>query len=148
MIAYFKDILVGFYSLLVGMAITLRHVVRRPVTVDYPFESLPMKPRYRGPVELVVDEGSGEPVCMACLACQKACPSGCIAIEGHKPEGATRRVTTLFTLNFTTCSLCGLCVESCNFEGLRFSKAYNLASQRRQDFQMDLLRQARERKRP
>ena len=111
--------------------------------------SNPAKSRIR----VVKWEAEGLYVPMACqqcqdAPCQKACPSGCIAIEGHKPEGATRRVTTLFTLNFTTCSLCGLCVESCNFEGLRFSKAYNLASQRRQDFQMDLLRQARERKRP
>lgn len=136
---YLQEILTGSWSLLVGMWITLRHTLRRPVTLNYPYESLRMTERFRGHVDLIANEETGEPNCVVCMACQKACPSNCIRVEGAKPEGATRRFPTLFLLDFTTCSLCGLCVESCKFNALKFSREYNLASLRKEDYQMDLL---------
>jgi NADH-quinone oxidoreductase subunit I len=140
MAAYLHEIITGVWSLLVGMWITLRQTLVRPVTVTYPHQSLVMPKRFRGPVELIRNRESGEPNCVVCMACQKACPSACILIEGHKPEGSLRRVPTLFTLDFTACSLCGLCVESCRFDALRFSREYNLASLCKEDYQMDLLK--------
>jgi len=136
---YLQEILAGSWSLLVGMWITLRQTVRRPVTLNYPYESLRMTERFRGHVDLIANEETGEPNCVVCMACQKACPSNCIRVEGAKPEGATRRFPTLFLLDFTTCSLCGLCVESCKFNALKYSREYNLASLRKEDYQMDLL---------
>jgi NADH-quinone oxidoreductase subunit I len=109
------------------------------VTLQYPHEALKMTPRFRGPVELIRDGETGQPHCVVCMMCQKACPSGCIDVEGEKPAGAKRKVPTKFTLDFTTCSLCGLCVESCKFDALRHSRTYNLASTRKADFIMDLL---------
>lgn len=138
-IQYFREILQGLYSLAVGMGITFRSMFLTPVTVRYPHESLKMHPRFRGHIELIRDGETGQPHCVVCLMCQKACPSGCIAVEGEKPEGAKRKAPTKFILDFTTCSLCGLCVESCKFDAIRYSKAYNLASTRREDFIMDLL---------
>lgn len=143
---YLKEILAGSWSLLVGMCITLRQTLRRPVTLNYPYESLRMTERFRGHVDLIPSEETGEPNCIVCMACQKACPSNCIQVEGEKPEGATRRFPTLFLLDFTTCSLCGLCVESCKFNALKYSSDYNLVSLRKEDYQMDLL--ARLRKEP
>lgn len=140
---YFKQIVEGAASLAVGMWITLRHAFRRPVTVQYPYQSVTLPARYRGHVELTRDPATGEPKCIACMACQRACPSGCITLEGEKPAGATRRIVTRYTLDFTTCSLCGLCVESCAFDALHFSKDYNLASTRKEDYVMDLLQRAR-----
>ena len=98
-----------------------------------------MNPRFRGHIELIRDGETGQPNCVVCLMCQKACPSRCIAVEGEKPEGGKRKVPTKFILDFTTCSLCGLCVESCKFNAIRFSKAYNLAGTRKEEFIMDLL---------
>jgi NADH-quinone oxidoreductase subunit I len=129
----------GSWSLLVGMWITLRQTLLRPVTVNYPYEHLRMTDQFRGHVDLIRNDETGEPNCVVCMACQKACPSDCIQVEGHKPEGATHRIPTLFMLDYTTCSLCGLCVESCKFNALKFSKEYNLASLRKEDYQMDLL---------
>jgi NADH-quinone oxidoreductase subunit I len=136
---YLKEIGLGFYSLLVGMWITLRHLFRRPVTVQYPYQTVRLPARYRGHIELTCDESTKQPKCIVCMACQRACPSGCITLDGQKPEGGTRKVLTQYKLNFTTCSLCGLCVESCNFAALRFSRDYNLASTRKEDYIMDLL---------
>jgi NADH-quinone oxidoreductase subunit I len=139
---YLQEIIIGSWSLGVGMWVTLRHLLIRPVTVNYPYESLRMTDRFRGHVELIRNDETGEPNCVVCMACQKACPSNCIRVKGEKSEGATRRHPTLFQLDFTTCSLCGLCVESCNFTALRFSREYNLASLRKENFQIDLLERA------
>lgn len=144
--AYFRDIIQGTRSLAIGMWITLKHMFRRPVTLRYPRESLTMTPRYRGHIELIRDEATGQPKCVVCMACQRACPSDCIALDGQKPEGGTRKVLTRYTLNFTTCSLCGLCVESCKFDALKFSKDYNMASLHKEDYTMDLLARGRESK--
>jgi NADH-quinone oxidoreductase subunit I len=136
---YLKEIIVGAHSLATGMWITLRHTLRRPVTVNYPYESLRMTERFRGHIELIRNEETGEPNCVVCMACEKACPSRCIRVEGLKPEGAKRKFPTLYILDFTTCSLCGLCVESCMFNALTFSKEYNQASFRKEDYVMDML---------
>lgn len=137
---YLKDIVTGSGSLLVGMWIVLKHAFRRPVTVQYPYQSLPIPPRYRGHIQLIRNPETGKPNCIVCMACERACPSNCIKIEGIKAEGATRKEPTVYRLNYTTCSLCGLCVESCNFKALEFSREYNLKSQVKDDFRvMDLL---------
>ena len=140
MINYFRDIIEGAWTLAVGMGITFIRMFHRRVTVDYPYKSLTMTARYRGHIELKRDETTKQPKCVVCMACQKACPSGCIRLDGQKPEGATRKVLTSYMLDFTTCSLCGLCVESCKFDALTFSRDYNLASMRKEDYQMDLLK--------
>jgi NADH-quinone oxidoreductase subunit I len=139
---YLKTVSRGFHSLCAGLWITLRFLFKKPVTVQYPYESIPMKPRYRGHIQLTLDAATGRPKCVACMACEKACPSGCIKVAGEKPAGAARRTVTAYTLNFTACSLCGLCVESCNFGALEFSKEYNRVSFKKEDFLMDLMKRA------
>jgi NADH-quinone oxidoreductase subunit I len=139
-VRYFREIGLGLYTLAGGMGETARRLFQPPVTVAYPHRVLKMAPRFRGHIELIRDGETGQPRCVVCLMCQKACPSQCITVEGEKPEGGKRKVPTRFNLDFTTCSLCGLCVESCRFEAIRYSKAYNLASTRREDFIMDLLK--------
>ena len=59
-------------------------------------------------------------------------------------EGVKGKVVSKYILNFTTCSLCGQCVESCKFGALRFSKDYNLASPRKDDFIFDLINRLKE----
>ena len=143
MINYFKEILAGLRTLAVGMRITFVRMFHHRVTLDYPHKSLTMTPRFRGHIDLKVDEATGQPKCIVCMACQRACPSGCIKLDGVKLEGAKSKSLTSYTLDFTTCSLCGLCVESCNFDALKFSKDYNLCSLRKEDYQpMNLLQRA------
>ncbi len=101
--------------------------------------------RFRGHIELIGNE-EGKPNCVVCGMCERACPSGCISLAGEKPEGEKKKVLTKYILDFTTCSLCGSCVESCNFNALEFSKEYNLASTRKEDFIFDLLKRLEEQK--
>ncbi|MFV0437974.1 MAG: NuoI/complex I 23 kDa subunit family protein [Desulfopila sp.] len=142
--AYFSEIFQGLWSLFIGLGITFKEFFKPVVTVPYPYETLKMPERYRGHVELIEDE-EGQPKCVVCMACQRACPSNCISLDGEKPEGAKKKVLTSYVLDFTRCSLCGSCVEACNFDALTFSKEYNLASTRKEDFIFDLLKRLEDR---
>jgi len=142
---YLNDVIGGFKSLLVGANITAREFFKPVVTEQYPHFIPVMKKRFRGHIELIKNEETGKPNCIVCGMCQRACPSGCITVKGEKPEGGKKKELTSYILNFTTCSLCGSCVESCNFNAIDFSKEYNLASTRKEDYIFDLLKRLEER---
>jgi NADH-quinone oxidoreductase subunit I len=133
-----KDIAVGFNSLITGMRITLGQFFKPIVTVQYPHEALKMPARFRGHIELVRDPVTGKAKCFACKLCERACPSDCISVEGAKLEGAKKKSVTHYVLDFTKCSLCGSCVEACRDGAIRFSREYNLASTKKEDYIMDL----------
>jgi NADH-quinone oxidoreductase subunit I len=141
----FKDIVGGFWSLLVGMKITIQQFFKPQVTLHYPHQALKMKPRYRGHIVLVREPETGKSLCIACKSCEKACPSDCIVVNGLKREGEKKKSVTEFKLNFTTCSLCGSCVEVCPTDALEFSRDYNSAStDKSQFYQIDLVKRLEE----
>ena len=145
MFRYFSELWTGAWSLAVGMRITFVEFFKPKITLHYPHESLKMSARYRGHIQLIGDE-EGKPLCVVCGMCEKACPSNCISISGEKPEGSKKKVLTSYQLDFTKCSLCGSCVDSCNFGAVEFSKEYNLASTRKEDYHFDLLKRLEESK--
>jgi NADH-quinone oxidoreductase chain I len=138
MVSYFKEILVGFGSLLAGMAVTIRYFFRPIVTVQYPREKLTMSPRYRGHIELLLDPETGTHKCIACEMCARTCPSQLITVQGVKVD-AKKKVPWKYVIEYQYCSLCGLCVESCPTKTLGFSNEYRLAGYRREDSVIDIL---------
>jgi len=145
MINYFKQIFSGVWSLLVGMRLTLHYAFAPTVTVHYPFETLPISPNFRGHIDLVINPKTGKDKCITCMMCARACPSGCIELEGEKPEGAKKKVLTEYRLDFTKCSLCANCVETCPTSALEFSQDYQLAGFSRHEFHFDLVQRFRDR---
>ncbi|BCO08053.1 NADH-quinone oxidoreductase subunit I [Desulfolithobacter dissulfuricans] len=143
MSAYWNDVFGGAKSLVVGLSITAREFFKPVVTEQYPWEVPVMTERFRGHIELVANE-DGKPNCIVCGMCMRACPSGCITVAGKKEEGAKKKSLTKYELDFTKCSLCGSCIESCNFNAIRFSKDYNLAGTRKEDYVFDLLKRLEE----
>lgn len=139
-----KEVATGLGSLFIGMRLTIDQFFRKDVTVQYPHQSLEMPARFRGHIELVLDQETGKAACIACKLCEKACPSECIAVEGIKPEGGGKKRVTEYRLDFTRCSLCAACVEACKSEAIRFSKEYNLAGRSKEDFHLDLLKRLEE----
>ena len=137
---YWSDIFTGSRSLVTGLLITAKEFFKPVVTEQYPYEVPVMTPLFRGHIELIGNEETGQPNCVVCGMCQRACPSVCISLDGKKAESGKGKVLTNYILDFTKCSLCGSCVESCKFNALRFSKEYNLASFDKNDFSMDLLK--------
>jgi NADH-quinone oxidoreductase subunit I len=139
----------GFWSLLVGLRVTLTQFFKPVVTVPYPRRTLPIPARYRGHIVLTSDPATGKPLCTACKLCERACPSDCLLVEGARLEGDQKKSVTAFRLDFAQCSLCGLCVEACPSDAIRFSKNYNLASTAKEDYIFDLVaRQKAEKRQP
>ncbi|GAI79244.1 unnamed protein product, partial [marine sediment metagenome] len=58
-----------------GLSVTIRHLLRRPVTTQYPEQRLNPSRRTRGN-ELIWDKGK----CTGCATCAKTCPQGVIRI--------------------------------------------------------------------
>ncbi len=139
MVTYVKEILVGFWSLLAGMAVTIRYFVKPVVTVQYPRKKIEMTPRFRGYPQFIIDPESHTHKCIACEMCSRTCPSQLITVEGAKFPGEKQKRATLYIHKHQYCSLCGLCVEVCPTTALEFSKEYRLAGYSREDCVIDHL---------
>ena len=144
MLNYLKDILEGAWSLVTGMAITIRYAFKKPVTVIYPKERIPIK-RFKGPIAFVTDEKSGDHKCIACNACIKTCPSRCMSLEAQKSAVDGKRVLTDFKVNYMLCSLCSLCIDVCPTDALKHDDPnYDMVSLTQKELVMDLLKPFRD----
>jgi len=124
MIAFLKKVLL--LDLLTGLWVTFKYTVRPKVTVQYPEQVKPPRARFRGLLRLHKGD-DGAPLCVACKMCQRSCPDGCFAIEGAKNE-AGKMAPVRFDWDLAHCSFCGLCVEACPTNALRFSKEFRMAT--------------------
>ncbi len=139
-IQYLTDIIEGAWSLLVGMSITMRYFFKKPVTVLYPKERIPIK-RFKGPIAFVVDEKTGDHKCISCNACIKVCPSRCMSLESGKSAVDGKRVLTDFKVNYILCSLCSLCIDVCPTDALKHADAeYDMVATEQEELIMDLLK--------
>ena len=103
-----------------GFGVTLRHMLRRPVTIQYPEEKRTPYPRFRARIVLTRDPDGGER-CVACYLCSAACPVDCISMQSAEQEDG-RRYAAWFRINFSRCIFCGLCVEACPEDAIRMVK--------------------------
>jgi NADH-quinone oxidoreductase subunit I len=136
---YFSLLFTGAKSLLVGLGITLREMLRPIVTVQYPREKIDITPNFRGHTELVRDPETGAHRCIVCMMCDRDCPSNCITVVGETREGVKGKVLTAYHLDYTKCSLCGICVEVCPTNALCYSRKYEFAGFRREEYHYNLL---------
>ena len=139
MMTYFKEIATGFWSLLAGMAVTIRYFVKPVVTVQFPRQKIQMSPRYRGYPQFILDPDTQTHRCIACEMCSRICPSQLITVEGAKFPGEKQKRGTKYIHEHYYCSLCGLCVEVCPTTALEFSREYKLVGLSRQDAVLDHL---------
>lgn len=116
---YFRNILVGFWNLLLGLLVTTKYLFKKTNTQQYPEERMPLPARSRSMIKLIYDGEKDQFNCVACMMCAKACPNSCIKLEGVRGPDGKRRMTT-FKLDFSTCIFCGYCVEACGFDALTF----------------------------
>ncbi|HXF51623.1 MAG TPA: 4Fe-4S binding protein [Dehalococcoidia bacterium] len=91
-----------------GLMVVLRHLGRKPFTVEFPEEVRPIPHRARTSL-LWFDER-----CTGCSTCAQACPDGCILVETRpNPDGTLTKVR--YEIDFRICMYCGLCTEACPY---------------------------------
>jgi len=148
MTQYFKDIQEGIRTSVTGLKLTLRHFwqareSRKPinvqddryfdqqtgiVTLQYPFESLPIPDNGRYRLHNEIDD------CIVCDKCAKVCPVDCISIDaikateevGKASDGSPIRLYAgRFDIDMAKCCYCGLCTTVCPTECLTMTKTYD-----------------------
>jgi NADH-quinone oxidoreductase subunit I len=114
--ALVKRIYSGVYNLILGLTVTVKHLGKHAVTLQYPKERWPMPERSRGCVVLLTDPESNKLKCIACGLCYRVCPNNAIKFTAAKDE-AGKRFAEVFEVDTGLCIYCGLCEESCPVKG-------------------------------
>ena len=133
MIAKIKSTLTSLMliELLKGMALTGRYFFAPKITIQYPEESTPQSPRFRG-LHALRRYPNGEERCIACKLCEAVCPAMAITIESEQREDNTRR-TTRYDIDLTKCIFCGMCEESCPVDYIVETRIFDYPGEKRGD---------------
>jgi NADH-quinone oxidoreductase chain I len=111
-----------------GLRVTINHLLRHPVTVQYPDQRLHTSRRIRGNELIWYDVK-----CTGCGTCAKSCPQGAIEIVTSVNLEQNKYKVEKIEVDTGYCIQCGLCVEACPYEALFMGYAYERAKYRRSD---------------
>jgi len=128
---YVRNIWESVKTTLVGMRITGKYLLQKPITVQYPDERMPIPDRFRGIHYLEQEK------CIECLACARACPIDCIEMEAIRHGKELEWIS--FTLDYQKCMFCELCVYPCPKDCIHMGTEYAFVSFDRSEFKHDLL---------
>jgi NADH-quinone oxidoreductase subunit I len=118
-----------------AMAVTLRNLFRKPVTVHYPDVTRAYPDRFRGVLALTYDPETGEENCIGCRLCEFICPPQVIKVEMLKSE--KRNYAKIFFLELYSCEFCELCVQVCPTDAIVMLRTFDLAVDDRRELLLD-----------
>ena len=122
-----------------AMVTTMRTMLRKPVTIQYPTVHREIPERNKGLPLLLWDFEADEPYCTGCHACERACPVECMTVimkdNPRFAEGKSKRrkIVDEFWIDYGRCMRCGICVEVCNFEAIAMNNSWTAQEQSRFD---------------
>ncbi|HBA87821.1 MAG TPA: NADH-quinone oxidoreductase subunit NuoI [Geobacter sp.] len=117
--------------LIKGLQITLSHMFKKPVTLQYPTERPQIANTFRGLHALNVSHDKAK--CVACYLCPTVCPAKCITVEAGEDQNHDK-FAAKYEIDMLRCIFCGYCVEACPVDAIRMTEAFELASYSRADF--------------
>ena len=122
-------------DLIKGLWITLKEFFtpKTIATIKYPFEKIPLSPRYRAIHKLMRLLESGSERCIGCGLCEKICISNCIKIETSYGADSRKKIDS-YTINFGRCIYCGFCAEVCPEIAIIHGERYENAAEQRAHF--------------
>ena len=117
--------------LIKGLQITLSHMFKKPVTLQYPTERPQIANTFRGLHALNVSHDKAK--CVACYLCPTVCPAKCITVEAGEDQNHDKYASK-YEIDMLRCIFCGYCVEACPVDAIRMTEAFELANYSRADF--------------
>lgn len=100
----------------------IKNLFSKPMTVDFPHESIPIPDDYRGEHEYDIDQ------CISCGLCAKICPNRAIEMVEAPDELKDKYPKTYPKVDLGKCCFCGLCEDICPKDSLRLTKNFYLAT--------------------
>lgn len=84
----------------------ISNLFRKPSTVLFPNEHVPITSSFRGKPVLIPEN------CTVCLKCERVCPTGAITIDKQTPTDFD------FSIDLGRCCYCQECEDACNFNAI------------------------------
>jgi NADH-quinone oxidoreductase subunit I len=120
-----------------GLKITMKNMLKPPVTLEYPDERPDIPNGYRG-VPTLVKDPNGREKCVSCQLCEFVCPPKAIRItpgeiESEDPFAHVEKAPEEFEINMLRCIYCGLCQEVCPEEAIFLQDIFSLSGYSREE---------------
>jgi NADH-quinone oxidoreductase subunit I len=127
------DVWEGFYTVLVGLQITWRHLFVDKATLHYPEEKWELPPKSRMRLFMKYED------CIGCGQCARACPVQCIYIKSDKRAPTAAPIfaangqgikldVTVFDIDMSLCCYCNLCTYPCPTNCIYMTPEYEFAT--------------------
>nr|YP_009973902.1 NADH-plastoquinone oxidoreductase subunit I [Danaea sellowiana]QNH93768.1 NADH-plastoquinone oxidoreductase subunit I [Danaea sellowiana] len=114
-----------------GFMVTLDHMNRLPMTIQYPYEKLVPSERFRGRIHFEFDK------CIACEVCVRVCPINLPVVDWELKGSVRKKQLKSYSIDFGVCIFCGNCVEYCPTNCLSMTEEYELSTYNRHELNYD-----------